>query len=677
MLVLVLSGLALASPAVADLTRYINAQTGVDDTVTHGTSADAPWRTVEFANRVLRQPNTTNGHIIVYLADYEPGYDVGPCPNNYAANGKRYFFIGNPSDPAKCVLPADTLYRAYVTLRGFKIVGSLTVDSTNFKINSEGVAPPGYGPAVDSLSKGQPRADSVVNCIMGSFSTVGAKYCTFVNLTLTGSGQKFGGSSLTFDAVTVSNVYSDITANYLGQNTGINYSLKFDHLDSCSFRRLKAKIRVDAQGAQQGAVSLFMVRNSTFNQCRFDIGKNATDYTYTWKMRNWSYGNHFIADTIIQNGPARGDICLLEKGGTNQNQIADNITSNSPAYFDSCLFYNANGFIGPNYDVGDWHFTYTTFVALENPAFSGFAGQFGDSLKFDHCTFATPAGQNTIDFDGSDNAWQSDLRLVFKNNIVAQFPYLGNTGTSGLVDCASSSPSGRDRRNSIYANNGVTARLDSVRGNVYWNLDYRTTVGDRTWYISGDCYGSGTSVVGASDPLTALRAGKDVVSKHAHPLFNMGPDTLINGLRGFDGRISTASPARGYGDGGTDAGAVAYVGQPSWLFVSALSDTATIDDATYAAQYTDTFTVKNDGTADLTATYTVQIGSAGTSILLDTTAVNLTAGGARRYTITYYTPGFDHPAGIYIDYVRFATNDPAQPVVVRPMIRTRGIFAIE
>lgn len=665
-LVLIVAGLALATRASADLTYYVNFATGTDPvnspdtaaTTGWGRSAAKPFRTIGFANRNIRQPNTTNGHIIVYVADYDtPGYDSLPRPVNDPANGKRFFFIGNPSDPASCVLPGGDLYRSYVSLRGFKFSSSLEVDSTG----------------ANSAGAGIPRADSILQCIMPSWSDEGSRYCVFSDITLTGNGLKIGGNSEFCLRLTIGNSYYNITANSLGVGSTNDYILKFDYADSITFHRLVGTIRVDCQ-CQQGAVRFFKTRYSTFKYWNLTIHKTATDYDYLWKMRNYSAGNHFVADTIINYGPGNGDIMLIEQGGGPRGcQIADGIDTQTPLYFDSCLVLNANGTIGTNGAMSHLSISNTTLVSFTDPAFSSFEGyDIGDTIQFNHCTLVSPAGTRTIDLDGDEStAWQSDLKLILTNNIIAQFPTATNTGTT-IGSCTRAG-----RRHSIYAHTGNSAKLDSVRKNVYWNLDKSTVAGDRVWYINNDCYGVGSAATGDADPLTSLQAGKDKTSTHAHPLFNMSPDTVAAGEYIFDGRISSASPARGFADGGSDAGAVAFNPQSQWVWVPADPDTTTIADSEFAISVTDTFTIKNSGSVNLTATWALMPASPGVSVVLDTSSVLIAAGRARTYTMTYYFPGSNQPAGIYVDYLNFTTNDPARPTVLRPLVRTRGLYSVE
>lgn len=655
-LALVLMGLALASPAWADRTYYVNPAIGVNDTVTHGASAAAPLQSLSYLNTYVRQPNTTNGHIIVYLADWEPGYNALPQPVNHPANGKRYFFIGNPDQPRRVRVPGGTLYRAYVTIRGVEFTSSLNVDSTG----------------ADDSDSGQPYADSVVKCVLPGFAMQGAKYCVMHQDTVTGVSVKFGGSSNPISGgVTMGNKFEYMVFPNLGQGTNINHVVKFIHIDSCTFSRCTFKIRVQAQGWAQVGVAMFMARYSTWDHCRFEMRKTATDEPIIWKMRNGSRGNHFVADTILNLGPVTGAINLVQNGGTDPpDHTADGLTGNSPAYWDSCQFFNASGTINVGDAASDLHFNYCTFLAWDSPGFTISDGEIGDSLEFQHCTFVAPVGDAPLSLGGDTDSWQSDLKVTLKSNIFSTFvPY--NQPFSGDITCT------RDRKDDVYAHNGVTARLDSVNRNVHWNRLYNTASGDRVWWINGTCYAVGASAVSGTSPMTALKAGVEKVSVHSDPLFVTRPDSLYNGLPAFNARIAATSPARGLGYSSTDAGAVAYNSEAAFRFVPSDPDTTAVTDTIYAASYADTFTISNDGVANLEATFTALMATSGAVITLDTTAVLIAGGRARTFTATYYTPGFSQPAGVYVDYLIFATNDPARPTIYRPFVRTRGTFSLE
>lgn len=624
-----------------------------------GLSYAASWKTISKANKSARPgdkvyiytgsyshfPNPDSGGSspgrITFIGVSTSGDVLTRIPDNYTTSTGAKSWLGS-----SIIVPAGTLTKPYVTLKGMRINGNLTL--TN-------------------------QRDSVAYCeVAGGLFIQGADYCTVADCVVRGA-QFAIGYSITHTAGTITHAatVSDTIINtrmmalVTGKTNGGGFRFgdtpiyvkgviqdvtRRQYVDSLAWisNRVKVTNKVASTGGFGPGWNLMQVRNSLFKNSYYEyVNPNAQASKENYlalAIRDSCLNLTFRGDTLraLGNGQNR----LLWAGSSTYPNTVRNLT------IDSCRVDSRNG-PAAYFEIA-YALTFT-YNVLSSESYSAFSSQkfFGRSV-IDHNTFSSNKGQDlpsnmgTVSF-GTSTFTSSDS-VLFYNNIVHNWTTLG-AGAGNAID----------RVHALGVDLVTTEVPFKLLVRSSWNLysiwPYRKNPGDRSigWQIPGGSIRS--SLPGDGFLWESSYPAKDSLSYFGSAQFDRGgPDsTFVVGDSLLNPEVGDSSIAIGRGKNGTTIGARSYVTSPILGISSGSVGIFTGNES--SPPETSTVTITNLGSASLDlcgpATSHQNLSASFGSTLLaagESTIMTLVFKGA---TLT------DFPTFAMV--VEFSTNDPNHP----------------
>ncbi len=488
-----------------------------------GTSAAEPWLTIARANSAARPGD------VIYVWPNSSGYTDFPNPDSAGSNptgGGFIRFIGasTVADPIVDMnerlnirLNGGNLVKPYTVLHGLHLSGGFVIHSSASRCS--------------------------VSCttILGDLSLDGCDYTVVSRCLNLGSRLSIAYVGNGGDVVgcTVENCqFPQLGVGVEGGNHRfITGNTRVAKCDSLRFVR-NALTTVISDKLDSHPRVHFWTEHSLF---AYNVHRIFTSFpdreTYAMRLRDSTFGNRFVGDTIRMSGPAPAIIYFSSDGDSGKEwkqTVGNNLV-------DSCYF-NLSGSAGGSrmlFQQGmyGWTFRYNTLMC---------GGRLLDAVDvkqknlIDHNTLVGEPYLGMVSFDKEPAVPGFGDTMTFTNNILYSI-IPGIPGDLNTNNCAFYAHSG------AFDSAGVS-RLVSDH-NLFAYYGYRFDPGDRSHRWDQGNYSST-----GEDGQWAQSFGDDQHSLYGSPRF---ADSTV-GLN-FDAHLLPDSPARAMGTGGSDIGAVAYV----------------------------------------------------------------------------------------------------------------------
>lgn len=617
LMAVLLAGNALASTGT---NIYIDHNFGSD--LTGDGTINHPWKTLAYTNHHSPQPNNANGNVTWNLAYGNYSQDAFFNPDSAATDTSRFIVIGSTSSPTKesgWLLPSGTLKTSNTSFRGVTFA-TLVID------NAVGF-------------------DSLTSCTIAIYLQLnGTNYIVFNNCTITANdvdvdhsnasngdthfnrGTQFLTCSFpkmgTIDCQVPTGCQAHFIVGY-GSLTPVVYvdSLVIDH---CTGR---TTINNVAANKESEAFRFYRCRTPHVIHTTWTIH---TDYTgngeagYVFALRDSTQNALFIADTLVAEGAGGAEFLWVHTG--NLHYIAG-------THVDSTYVYTPNGCpLRFQDNVNQFESSYSTFVSGNTNALQGYQVAWNGPNDLQHLTLAgnvPPGGYNWGVVDMHQATFATDTTR-FLSNIVYDFSKLNTTetfGSSGSTACA------------LIVGSGTNfAPLFHMDWNLYAaygrTLDGRFTGGDgnlslvRMQDYAGSQPGTRNALL-TKYPSAQQIFADSINSTYGSPRFGRGSKDSV--FATFDPRIGALSVARGLGKSGSDAGAVAYVGNPK-------IDVSTRQPVQIAYERTATYSVVFYNSGDDTLKVSSVTSPYPTKLTLSASSFNVLAGASYTLTLTWTSP---------------------------------------
>lgn len=705
------AGLALAlAPlaALADVTRYLDNRAGsTNDTLNgRGLSAQQPWHTIGYAMRMLPQPNTANGNVILRIAGNGlTAYDTVPNPVNAPANGKRYFIYGGgrPSTNTdhdttlagnllcdSCVRIAGVnetntqaawLCSTYVSIVGVRF-------TRNFVISNQRTL---YGTAIrfGPLYTNRVMYDTLRHCIFDGSVALRGSYSGITDSRINGAqislmdwplGQdgyyirRLAGPFLINDTANVLTVGPGFTGGQSTPSDNRNRTIE-SHCDSMRLWFGRLRFDVTTNNNPNNCFKVYNFQHIDMRDNRIVVNSHgASNRTIVWSSRDSSNGLSMQRDTIIGYGDEAKASTAIWFGQNSRACAGGAIDGNLDSSYFQAHEIAFDAISGLSITRSTFVSRGATITAITTPD-SLIAGNTASHNTFVSLT-QTPVQWNGYKMhtganDRTDISFTDNLCYTFSGSASGiNWGPFGAAGSTTLgVEGIRWLPQSITTNNNLYGNYNASA--PSSQAIAYNDGTNRTSAPGpsptSTWQTAVELQVAANhvdenSVYGAPQFLQPVPPG------------GIGSLAFTNDST-MNVRIGANSAARGVGSGGSDIGAVAYLaGLPVLQFQS---DTLrTFSDSTIAA-YTDSgVTIRNLGDADLTGTFSFEpLGAYW--ITADTASVNLAPGHSRQYVFTINDPGYTIPVGTYPIEAIITTNEVLAPTRRVRWTIARGIYVTE
>lgn len=605
----------LASPAWAvDSTFYVDAATGQDGTGGHdGTTAALAWRSLLYAGTAVPRANTANGNVVVYVA---PGvYDTWASPALEAANGKRYYFVGDPLNPAGVqILSNATVSQTYVSVRGVTFAAALTVTGT---------------------------ADSVVKCRVGGALTVDqCRNAVISQNTLNGLRVQLGGTGTGAWQGLKNPTFEYNAMPALGTSPESPYEpFRILRCDTIMVHRNTATVTLTPATFQAGV--------ATARELRYVL-KPTLKYNRWTVVDNSGYprmGALAIQDST-RNGAMKVDTILCVAGTNARSVVFFSAAGAAPntvrGWVIDSNFVKVKGSVEFASGVQTLNFNYNCVYAT-GPALaiergmSGTPATIAGKNHIEHNTLVGNTPDDAFAFPGavsvSADVWVDSL--YFTNNIVRhEAPYLAPDAPdrpapslryAAMFDWAkadSAYTAGGGVDNGARADGNVhTGHLRAYR-NLYDYHGFSVVPGDRAlaWYSNVSGWQNSRPGIDATYGTYFIDFDEDSVSV-------WGSSSLVDStLASWDPALRVFSEAKANGSGGLDIGARTYVGTPLAALVPTSAHVASNVTGTL------TFSISNAGDGTLTVS---SISSGDPAFTVSPTSASVAAGATQVVTVTY------------------------------------------
>lgn len=359
----------------------------------------------------------------------------------------------------------------------------------------------GFAPTIDSLS----RAVIIDGCVLEQGFALRGDSCKIANSTIRGrkiamNMEQFSSSVDTLASRrpdfwiqndTLSNCNITIVDPYYGSEAVVLRGVKNLFWDA-----VRCSIWIHPNG-QSPAFKMFESPFNTFHNSswRIYVGKGClSQESGTWLLRDVSWWNKFVKDTVWMTGPQQGQINFCHSG---DNAFQDQILG---TLVDSCLFVNFSADQGAPMIYYQSHinqFTLTnSVIACRSSALRLFTGTRNNvssvPSKISHNTFVSMNNGQALEFsEGScDQAFTSFMANgIFTHNIF----YNRGPGMTGRYNCAT------------YIAGCDPAELDTLNWNLYYTTASLTPIMN------------GSTLMTVADFTTAT--GLDAASRFGSPAF--------------------------------------------------------------------------------------------------------------------------------------------------------------